>query len=73
MLFGSYANGSQNDESDVDLLVSFSSPVVSLFTLARVLEAMESRFDVPVDLVQDPLPADTLLEVDERVPLYEAA
>ena len=72
-LFGSYANGAATDDSDVDLLVSFSSPVVSLFTLARVLEALEQALSVPVDLVQEPMPDGSLLEIDRRVPLYEAA
>ena len=72
-LFGSYAEGTANDDSDVDLLVSFSSPTVSLFTLARVLEAMEKRMAISVDLVQEPLPEDALLDVREKVPLCEAA
>lgn len=72
-LFGSYADGTARDDSDVDLLVSFSSPVVSFFTLARALEAMEQCLDVSVDLVQDPLPEDALLTIRKRVPLYEAA
>lgn len=72
-LFGSYAEGRARDDSDVDLLISFSSPVVSLFTLARALEAMEQGLGLSVDLVQDPLPEGALLEVGERVPLYEAA
>ena len=72
-LFGSYAAGTADDDSDVDLLVTFSEPVVSLFTLARALEAMEGRFDVPVDLVQDPLPEDSLLSISNEVSLYEAA
>ena len=71
-LFGSYAKGAADDDSDVDLLVSFSSSAASLFTLARVLEAMESRLKVSVDLVQEPLPEDVLLDVGERVSLYEA-
>lgn len=72
-LFGSYASGLATDDSDVDLLVSFSSPVVSLFTLARALEALEQALSVPVDLVQEPMPDGSLLEIDGRVPLYEAA
>ena len=72
-LFGSYAYGAATDDSDVDLLVSFSSPVVSLFILARALEALEQALSVPVDLVQEPLPDGCLLEIDRRVPLYEAA
>lgn len=72
-LFGSYAEGRQTDDSDVDLLVRFSSPVVSFFSLAKVLDAMESHFDVPVDVVQDPLPQDALLNIGAKVPMYEAA
>ena len=71
-LFGSYAEGAADDDSDVDLLVSFSSPTVSLFTLARVLEAMEKRMAISVDLVQEPLlpsqilwsPLDVLISQD---------
>ena len=55
-LFGSYAKGTADDDSDVDLLVSFSSSTVRLFTFARVLEAMEVRLNVTVVLVQDTLP-----------------
>ena len=72
-LFGSYADGSATDNSDVDLLVTFFSPVVGFFTLARVLDTMETHLGLPVDLVQDPLPADTLLTIRKRVPLYDAA
>lgn len=72
-LFGSYAEDRANDDSDVDLLITFSDPIVSLFTLARALEALEGRLDVPVDLVQSPLPADSLLTISKEVPLYEAA
>ena len=72
-LFGSYAEGRANDASDVDLLITFSDPVVSFFTLARALEAMEGHFNVPVDIVQDPLPDDSLLMISKEVPLYEAA
>lgn len=72
-LFGSYVRGEADDWSDVDPLVSFSSPVVSIFTLARALEAMEGFLSVPVDVVQDPLPDNALLEIGERAQLYEAA
>ena len=72
-LFGSYARGTASDESDVDLLVEFIDPVVSFFTLARALEAMEAHLATDVDMVQDPLPHGSLLDICEKVPLYEAA
>lgn len=34
---------------------------------------MERRFDMPIDLVQKPLPEDALLTISKEVPLYEAA
>ena len=70
-LFGSYARGCAREASDVDLLVSFASSVVSLFTLARALDSFERCLAVPVDIVQDPVPEDSLLEVGVVIPLYE--
>jgi predicted nucleotidyltransferase len=47
--FGSYANGQQNNDSDLDLVVEFSQPVGwSFFTLERFLE---QSFGLRVDLV----------------------
>lgn len=70
-LFGSYAEGRACETSDVDLLVSFTSSVVSLFTLAKVLSSLEECLGVPVDVVQDPLPEDSLLVIQAVIPLYE--
>ena len=70
-LFGSYADGRATRRSDIDLLVRFTSAVVSLFTLARVLSCMEERSGVSVDVVQDPVSDDSLLVVNKVVPLYE--
>ena len=72
-LFGSYASGCATGDSDVDLLVEFVTPNVGLFALAAVLEAMEAATGMPVDVVQSPLPADSLLEIERSVPLYAAA
>ena len=65
--------GRGSASSDVDLLVSFSSPAVSLISLARALEAMEDSLGVSVDLVQEPLPQGSLLTIGKAVPLYGAA
>ncbi len=70
-LFGSYAEGCADSASDVDLLVSFDSTIVSLFTLADVLSSMEESLKLSVDLVQDPLPEDSLLTLKKVIPLYE--
>ena len=72
-LFGSFAAGAMTEESDLDLLVEFASPHVGLFTLATVLETMEEATGMQVDIVQSPLPDDSLLEIERSVPLYVAA
>ena len=51
-VFGSVARGEADDESDVDLLVSFK-PGASLFDLMDLKEASESLLRVPVDVVSD--------------------
>lgn len=70
-LFGSYANGCAQETSDVDLLVSFASTVVSLFTLARALDSFEEHLAVPVDVIQDPVPDTALFDIETVIPLYE--
>lgn len=71
-LFGSYANNTQNEKSDVDLLVEFESAAVSLLTLAALKQRLEETLKMPVDIVHAPLPEDSFLEVGETVLLYEA-
>ena len=72
-LFGSYAAGRQNEDSDLDLLVEFAIEQVSLFNIIGVLEAMEETTGMSVDVVQIPLPQGALLDVERTVSLYAAA
>lgn len=71
-LFGSYANGKNTPQSDVDLLVEFVQPRVSLLTLNALKLRMEELLGTEVDIVHGPLPEDSMLEVDRRVTLYGA-
>ena len=71
-LFGSYADGCATSSSDVDLLIGFESPAVSLLSLAKVLSEMEERIGTEVDIVQDPIPAGSLLAISKVIPLYAA-
>jgi predicted nucleotidyltransferase len=68
--FGSYANGTQGDGSDLDVLVEFSSPFVSLFTLAQLSLDLEDKLNIPVDVISLPLPHDTHLVIDKQVRCY---
>ena len=71
-LFGSYANGKNTPQSDVDLLVEFSQPRVSLLTLNALKYRMEALLGTDVDIIHGPLPEDSMLEIDRRIQIYGA-
>ncbi|MBO5007295.1 MAG: nucleotidyltransferase domain-containing protein [Clostridia bacterium] len=72
-LFGSYAEGKNTPESDVDILLEFDSvAVVTLLTLCRIKNRMEELLNVSVDVVVLPIPEDSLIEINKVVPLYAA-
>lgn len=53
-LFGSYARGDADENSDVDLLVELQeNPCVTYFTLGGFLGDMETAFAKQVDLVPE--------------------
>jgi len=70
-LFGSYANGNCREDSDVDLLMEFHTPRVSLLTLNSLKYRLEELLKTEVDVVHGPLPVDSFLEIDRRIPIYE--
>lgn len=70
-LFGSYAQNSATEKSDVDLLVEFSSVAVSLLMLSSFRRKLEGQLGVSVDLVHIPLPPGSFLDTGETVTLYE--
>ena len=72
-LFGSYANGTNTEKSDVDLLVEFSKNArVSLLTLSSLKNRIEELLNTPVDVIHSPIPEDSILEIEKVVPLYAA-
>lgn len=71
-LFGSYANGSSTPDSDVDLLVEFTTPRVSLLTLNQVKFRLEELLQTEVDVIHGPLNEDSMIELDRRISLYGA-
>ena len=71
-LFGSYAEGRNNPESDVDLLVEFKSEAVSLLTLVAVKNRVEELLQVEVDVIHAPLPDDAMITPGKLVEIYAA-
>ena len=68
--FGSYAKGTQNAESDLDLLVTFAAPTISLFTIAGLAADLEKSLKTKVDVIVWPLPKDTHLQINKVVKCY---
>jgi len=68
--FGSYAKGTQNAESDLDLLVDFHASQFSLFTVSGLISDLEEELQTKVDVLKLPLPKDTILKIDKVVKCY---
>ena len=71
-LFGSYARGNYNADSDVDLLIEFVTDAVSLLTLSAVKIRFEELLGVPINVVHAPIPEDSIIDLDKVVSLYAA-
>lgn len=71
-LFGSYADGSFTDDSDVDLLIEFNTQTVSLFMISGIKIGLERIFDKNVDVLHAPLPEDAMIEIGEVLTIYES-
>ncbi|MCD8020180.1 MAG: nucleotidyltransferase domain-containing protein [Clostridiales bacterium] len=71
VLFGSRADGSNRNDSDVDLIMEFSSPV-SLITLCEIKYRLQDMFGVDVDVLHGPIRETDMIEVDKEIELYAA-
>jgi predicted nucleotidyltransferase len=72
-LFGSYARGSQNTDSDLDFRID-GGKIRTLFELAEFYEDLRERIAVPIDvLTTEALEDDFLSRIkDEELLLYAA-
>ena len=71
-LFGSYADGTFDEDSDVDLLVEFTIPHVSLFLLSGLRLRLQEELGKDVDLIHAPISDDAIIEIGEEISLYES-
>jgi uncharacterized protein len=69
--FGSYAKGSATEKSDLDLLVEFDEPGVSLWTISALQLSLQDLLKIPVDVLHVPLPKKSRLEIGETVVAYD--
>ena len=68
--FGSYARGTQNDKSDLDLLVDFDKSSDSLWVAVDLAENISETLKIKVDVLKLPLPNDTRLRIEKVVKCY---
>lgn len=66
-IFGSYAENRVTERSDLDLLVEFDQPVVSLITLNSLKYDLEDSLGLPVDVIHAPLPPDSMIRPQKVV------
>ena len=70
-LFGSRADGTNREDSDVDLIMEFLMPI-SLLTLSMIKVRLEEMLRWGVDIIHGPLEETDLIEVGKVVELYAA-
>ena len=68
--FGSYAEGRQTESSDLDLLLEFRDPAVSLIMLSAIKNDLEDQLKVSVDIVHAPLTKNSFIEIGKEVLVY---
>ena len=71
-LFGSRATKNYRENSDVDLIVEFETKIISLFKLAGLMNELEEKFGVGVDIIHGPLEKDSMLEIKKEITIYAA-
>ncbi|MDR2957534.1 MAG: nucleotidyltransferase domain-containing protein [Coriobacteriales bacterium] len=72
-LFGSYANGVAQADSDIDLLVEFSENPISILEVFGFREETSELLNTPVDVVKYPLgkPIDPAFSIGKTIDVYK--
>jgi len=65
--FGSYAEGHATEESDLDLLVEFAEPSISILTIIRLKRYLEEQLANPVDVIHAPIPQGAIIKIGRTV------
>lgn len=71
-LFGSYANGTADEDSDVDFLVEFSEKPTSLLHICGFRETLSELLRLDVDIVKLPRKKNDGLSIGRTVRMYGA-
>lgn len=71
ILFGSRADGTNDEDSDVDLIMEFHKPI-SLITLAQIQYDLEELLGLNVDIIHGPVRSDDMITIGKTVEIYAA-
>lgn len=71
VLFGSRAEKTNRENSDVDLIMEFLEPI-SLFTLSDIRLRLEEILGLEVDIIHGPIREGDLIVVGKEIELYAA-
>ena len=71
VLFGSRAEETNQENSDVDLLMELYD-TISLFTLSDIRLCLEEILGLDVDIIHGPIREGDLIEVGKEIELYVA-
>ena len=64
-IFGSYARGDYNENSDIDIIIS-SKNIRSLLIIGAILEALKLALKKEVDLIEEECFEDDMDEIDQE-------
>lgn len=68
-LFGSRAEETNRENSDVDLIMEFYEPI-TLFILSDIKVRLEEIIGLEVDIIHGPIRDEDLIEVRQEIELY---
>lgn len=71
-LFGSYANGIADEDSDVDFLVEFSENPTSLIHICGFRETLSELLKRDVDIIKLPRNENDGFQIDKTVIIFES-
>ena len=71
ILFGSRANGTNRENSDIDLIMEFYAPV-TLITLSAIKLSLEEILHLSVDVIHGPVKESNMIEIGKEIVLYAA-
>ena len=71
-LFGSRARGNFREDSDVDLLVEFTTESVSLLRIISLKHRLEDAWNLKVDVIHAPIPKEAMIIIEKEIEIYAA-